>query len=79
MRNLLVHIGSSKILRVVAAVAALISGLDDLVELYFGIEDFAGLDAAHGVVFMALSGILDPLAKLVGETKEPLIEMAKKE
>ena len=39
----------------------------------------AGLDAAHGVVIMALTGVLDPLAKLVGEAREPLTEMAKKD
>lgn len=78
MRKLVVRIARSKAFKLVATGGALLAGIDDLIELYFGIEDAVGLDVAHGVVFMALSGILDPLSRLVSEDTEPLIDMAEK-
>jgi hypothetical protein len=56
-----------------------ISGLDDLVEAYFGIQDIFGLDVAHGIVFTALTGILDPLAKLIGEDKDRMLGIGQQE
>lgn len=51
-------------LRIVGMTAALVSGLDDLIELWFGVHDVFGLDVAHGLVVSAVTGLLDPLAKL---------------
>jgi hypothetical protein len=43
----------------------LISGVDDLIEAWIGMKDIFGLDAAHGVVLMAVANVLDPVAKLI--------------
>ncbi len=53
-----------KWLRIAGLIAGLISGLDDLIEVWFGIDDLFGVDVAHGLVASALTGVLDPLAKL---------------
>jgi hypothetical protein len=74
VRQFLVRLATSRTVKMLAAGAALISGLDDLIEAYFGIQDIFGLDVAHGIVFTALTGILDPLGKLIGEDKDRMIE-----
>lgn len=79
VRNTLVRLARSKALRFVGLGTALISGVDDLVEIYAGYQDLFGLDVAHGVVFTALTGLLDPLAKLVGEDKDRLLELRREE
>jgi hypothetical protein len=77
VRKLVVWIATSKAFRIAAASAALIAGLDDLIEAYFGVKDLFGLDVAHGVVITALQGILDPLSKLILEGDKQMREMAK--
>jgi len=67
MRNILVRLARSNTLKLLAAGAALMSGIDDLVELYRGVRDILGMDVAHGVVITALTGILEPMAKLIAE------------
>lgn len=76
MKQLIIRLVSSKWLRIAAMTAALISGLDDLVELYFGIHDVFGLDAAHGVVLTALTGVLDPIAKLFEQSERRIEALA---
>lgn len=73
MKQLIIRIANSRWLRIAAMTAALISGLDDLVELYFGVNDLFGMDVAHGMVLTALTGVLDPIAKLF-ERSEHRIE-----
>lgn len=67
MRNVLIRLARSHTLKLLAAGAAVISGIDDLVEVYFGVQDLFGLDVAHGLIATALTGILEPMSKLIAE------------
>jgi hypothetical protein len=72
VKSLLVRIVKSPTLRIVALTVAMISGIDDLLETWFGIADMFHLDVAHGVVLTALTGVLEPLAKLFEENEKML-------
>lgn len=67
MRNILIRLARSNTLKLLAAGAALMSGIDDLVERYRGVRDIFGMDVAHGVVITALTGIREPMAKRIAE------------
>lgn len=69
MKRLLIGLAASGTLRIVLSGVALASGVDDLVEAWFGVEDLMHLDVAHGVVVMAFTGILDPICKLIEQNE----------
>lgn len=77
MKRFIIRLAESKLFKIAMLLAALMSGLDDLIELWFGIHNIFGLDAAHGVVITALTGVLDPLAKLLEETEKPIERTAR--
>lgn len=72
MKNFIIKLAHMEWLKIAALAAALISGADDLIEFYFGIHDLFHLDVAHGVVATALTGVLEPLAKLFEQTEKSL-------
>ncbi len=75
MKQFLLAIGESRWLRVTLAAVAMASAIDDLLEMWFGIEDLMHLDVAHGVLLTAFTGVLDPLCKLI-ESNEKKIARA---
>lgn len=72
MKKLILRLAHSRWLKIAALLAALISGIDDLVEAWLGVHDLFGLDVAHGVVITALTGILDPLSKFIEENEREI-------
>jgi len=59
---------------VLLSLGAVVAGIDDLWEAWFGVADMVGMDAHHGVLFLGLSGIAKPLA----ETLEKIACVAEK-
>ena len=55
----------SKWLQVACGVVALLAGLDDAMEKWFGVSDMFHLDVSHGLIATALSGVLKPLSDVL--------------
>jgi len=79
VKAFIIKLSNMKWLRIAGLTAALVSGLDDLIEAWFGIHDLFGLDVAHGLVATALTGVLDPLAKLFEQGDRQYEVIAKKD
>ena len=78
MKKLLIWIANSPTLKIIALATALISGVDDLIETWFGVADMFHLDVAHGVVITALTGVLEPLSKLFEQNEHALKRFGEK-
>ena len=62
-------LGASASLKILFGAVAFASGVDDLLEAWFGIQDLMHLDVAHGVVLTAFTGILDPICVLIEQNE----------